>query len=191
MIGARWADAEVGRPTNTANMQDNEKMAVSKASEVLKVSARGIQYGKVVLSEGTPGEIADCDSGKTSPYTIGKKIRARNKPAKTGTAVSPPKVSPGPCSGRGVFHVQHFFVPVFGFFDRIPMSTIGDIAGVHPPLKTSAVRCRFSAGLHLGHFHSTIGDPAAGAVTTCSIETSATSPKFGLGPKSALPVIRV
>ncbi len=89
MIGARWANAPVGgnRMDHPAELQSGEEVTVTMASKALKVGQRGIQYGKVVLLEGTPEEIADCDSGKASPFTIGKKIRARTKPPKSGTEV--------------------------------------------------------------------------------------------------------
>ena len=59
-------------------------MTVTAASEALKIGERGIYYAKEVIAEGTEEEIADCDSSKISPQTISKKIRARNKPTKTG-----------------------------------------------------------------------------------------------------------
>ena len=58
MIAARWADAEVGRPVNTAHTQDYEETTVTEASKALKVGERGIYHAKVVLSKGTPEEIA-------------------------------------------------------------------------------------------------------------------------------------
>ena len=58
MIGARWANAEGGRPINPAHAQGNEKMTVPLASKALKVGQRGIFHAKVVLSEGTSEEIA-------------------------------------------------------------------------------------------------------------------------------------
>ncbi len=78
MIGARWANAEVGgnRMDHTAYTQDGEEMTVPLASRALKVGVRGIYHGRIVLSEGTPEEIADCDSGKIAVATTSKKIRA-------------------------------------------------------------------------------------------------------------------
>ncbi len=58
MIAARWADAEVGRPVNTAHAQDNEEMTVTAASKALKVGERGIYHANVVIKEGTDEEIA-------------------------------------------------------------------------------------------------------------------------------------
>ncbi len=60
MIGARWANAPVGgnRLDHPANLQNGDEVTVNMASKALKVSERGIQYGKVVLSQGTPEEIA-------------------------------------------------------------------------------------------------------------------------------------
>ncbi len=94
MIGARWADAEVGRPINTAHTQDNEKTTVTAASKALKVGERGIYEAKIVLSQGTSEEIAGCDSGKIAVTTTAKKIRARNKPPKTGTVAPSAKSKP-------------------------------------------------------------------------------------------------
>ena len=61
-IAARWADAEVGRPNNTAQTQDNEKVTVTNASETLNVGERGIYHAKTVLENGTPEEIAAANS---------------------------------------------------------------------------------------------------------------------------------
>ena len=61
-----------------AELQSGEEVTVTMASKALKVGKRGIQYGKVVLLQGTPEEIADCDSGKAAVATTAKKIRARN-----------------------------------------------------------------------------------------------------------------
>ena len=58
MIGARWANAEVGRPVNTARAQDYEETTVTVASKALKVGERGIRYANVVINEGTEEEIA-------------------------------------------------------------------------------------------------------------------------------------
>ena len=90
MIGARWANAEVGgnRLDHSAHTQDGEEMTVTLASKALNVGGRGIYHARIVLSEGTPEEIADCDSGKIAVATTSKKIRARNKPPKTGEAVA-------------------------------------------------------------------------------------------------------
>ncbi len=61
MIGARWANAEGGgyRRDDPAYMQGDEEMTVTMASKALNVGGRGIQYARIVLSEGTPEEIAD------------------------------------------------------------------------------------------------------------------------------------
>ena len=37
MIGARWADANVGRPVNAAHAQQNARTAVTVASKALEV----------------------------------------------------------------------------------------------------------------------------------------------------------
>ena len=58
MIAARWADAEVGRPGNTAQTQDNEEVTVTKASKTLKVGERGLYHAKNVLENGTPEAVA-------------------------------------------------------------------------------------------------------------------------------------
>jgi hypothetical protein len=50
MLGARWANAEVGRPVNTAHAQYNEETTVTVASKALKVGERGIYHAKIVLS---------------------------------------------------------------------------------------------------------------------------------------------
>ena len=55
MIAARWADAKVGRPGNTARAQDNEIVTVTKASKTLGVGGRGIYHAKNVFENGTPG----------------------------------------------------------------------------------------------------------------------------------------
>ena len=67
MIGARWANAEVGRPAqvalcdlahpltvNTAQTQDNEEMTVPLASKALNVGERGIYHARIVLEKGSP-----------------------------------------------------------------------------------------------------------------------------------------
>ncbi len=57
MIGARGADAEVGRPVNTAHAQGYEETTVTVASTALNVGERGIRYANVVIDEGTEEEI--------------------------------------------------------------------------------------------------------------------------------------
>ena len=52
MIGARWANAEVGgdrMPDHSAYAQDGIEVTVTKASKVLKVGERGIYHAKTVL----------------------------------------------------------------------------------------------------------------------------------------------
>ena len=74
--------------------QDKEisvRASVTAVSKELEIGERGVYQAKIVIEEGTEEEIADCDSGKASPQTTAKKIRARNKPPKTGAAVPPPK----------------------------------------------------------------------------------------------------
>ncbi len=59
MIGARWANAEVGgnRMNHTAYTQDGEGMTVPLASKALNVGERGIYHARIVLEKGTPEEI--------------------------------------------------------------------------------------------------------------------------------------
>ncbi len=78
MWRAEWADAEVGRPVNTAHTQDYEKVTITAASKVLSVGERGIYHAKYIIENGTPEEIAACDSAEAAVTTTAKKIRLSN-----------------------------------------------------------------------------------------------------------------
>ncbi len=98
LIATRWADAEGGRPVNTAHAQGYEETTVIKASKVLNVGERGIRYAKIVLEEGTEDEIADCDSAKASPQTTAKKIRLSNY--RTPSQGPRTRKAPARCQGQ-------------------------------------------------------------------------------------------
>ena len=62
MIGARWANS-------AAHAQQSVRTAVTATSKVLKVGERGIYHAKVVLSEGTPEEIAAPQWEPRKPFS--------------------------------------------------------------------------------------------------------------------------
>ena len=75
MIGARWADAKIGRFEIAAHAQQTVRTAVTVASEMLKIGERGIYHTKVVISQETPEEIAAPQSEPRKPLGGTRKPR--------------------------------------------------------------------------------------------------------------------
>jgi len=98
MWRAEWADAEVGRPVNTAHAQDNGKTTVPKASKVLNVGERGIYHAKYIIENGTPEEFAACDSAEAAVTTTAKKIRLSNY--RTPSQGPRTRKAPARCQGQ-------------------------------------------------------------------------------------------
>ncbi len=73
MIGARWANS-------AAHAQQSVRTAVTATSKVLKVGERGIYHAKVVLSEGTPEEIATPQWEPRKPLGGTRKPRRDREP---------------------------------------------------------------------------------------------------------------
>ncbi len=80
MIGARWANAEGGRPLNPAHAQGYEETTVTAASKALKVGERGIYHAKDVLAGGAPEEIA------APPQEPRKPLVGTRKPRRSGAS---------------------------------------------------------------------------------------------------------
>ena len=96
MIGARWADATVGGfrwNSHAAFTQDEKEVSIEAVCKALNVGERGIYHARNILENGTPEEIAACDSGEAAITTTSKKISARDyvklhkeKPRRSGAS---------------------------------------------------------------------------------------------------------
>ena len=62
-----------------AYTQDDEEMTVPLASKALNVGGRGIQYARIVLSEGTPEEIADYARARPAPWMARRRVSERGR----------------------------------------------------------------------------------------------------------------